>query len=278
MRSKIDHHRKQRNQGRSIKPTDQKRIRAMRLMDDAFMTACLSDNIPCTELIIRIILDRDDIEVKSVSTQYHIHNFKGKSVTFDVYAEDTEGKAYDIEIQRASRGAMPKRARYHSSLMDASITEPGDGFERLRESYVIFITDKDVLEEGLPVYHVERYIEEVRRPFADGSHIIYVNGENRDESPLGLLMRDMHCTDPDDMNYDILAKEVRQFKYSKEGVKIMSGMISDLIEEGRIEGLKEGAIEAATRMIKAGKYTEQEISDILSLSVEEVRELIKKLG
>ena len=31
-------------------------------------------------------------------------------------------------------------------------------------------------------------------------------------------------------------------------------------------------------MIKAGKYTEQEISDILSLSVEEVRELIKKLG
>ena len=87
-------------------------------------------------------------------------------------------------------------------------------------------------------------------------------------------MRDMHCTDPDDMNYDILAKEVRQFKYSKEGVKIMSGMISDLIEEGKLEG----AIEAATRMIKAGKYTEQEISDILSLSVDEVRELIKKLG
>ena len=54
----------------------------------------------------------------------------------------------------------------------------------------------------------------------------------------------------------------------------MGSVIDELIEEGKLEG----AIEAARRMIKAGKYTEQEISDILSLSVEEVRELIKKLG
>lgn len=39
------------------------KIKEMRLMDDNFMTAVLSDKA-CAELVIRIILDRDDITVK----------------------------------------------------------------------------------------------------------------------------------------------------------------------------------------------------------------------
>ena len=252
------------------------------LMDDAFMAKCFEEDITCTELVISIILDRKDIRVKSVHTQHQLKNLQGRSAILDIYAEDEDGKVYDIEIQKAKEGAAPKRARYYSSLMDANITEPGDDFEKLRESYVIFITETDVLKNGKAIYHIERYIEEVGERFKDGAHIIYVNGENRDGSPLGLLMQDLRCSDPDRMNYKELSERTRYFKEDKEGMKRMGSVIDELIQEGKMEGLKEGklegAIEAATRMIKAGKYTEQEISDILSLSVEEVRELIKKLG
>ena len=53
------------------------------------------------------------------------------------------------------------------------------------ETWVIFITENDIYGEGFPLYHVERIIEELQRPFDDGTHILYVNGANRDDTPLG---------------------------------------------------------------------------------------------
>ena len=52
---------------------------------------------------------------------------------------------------------------------------PGQDYEELTDSYVIFITRDDVLGEGLPIYHADRVIREVGETFGDGSHIIYVN-------------------------------------------------------------------------------------------------------
>ena len=34
-------------------------------MDDEFMTKCFEDNAECTELVLRIIMDKDDLKVKS---------------------------------------------------------------------------------------------------------------------------------------------------------------------------------------------------------------------
>lgn len=89
-------------------------------MDDNFMTAVLFDKA-CAELVIRIILDRDDIIVKHTRTQHPINSLKNHSVRLDVYAEDSEGIKYDIEIQRSEHGATPKRARYISSMIDADM-------------------------------------------------------------------------------------------------------------------------------------------------------------
>ena len=250
------------------------------LMDDAFMAKCFEEDITCTELVISIILDRKDIRVKNVHTQHQLKNLQGRSAILDIYAEDEDGKVYDIEIQKAKEGATPKRARYYSSLMDANITEPGDGFEKLRESYVIFITETDVLKNGKAIYHIERYIEEVGERFKDGAHIIYVNGENRDGSPLGLLMQDLRCSDPDRMNYKELSERTRYFKEDKEGMRKMGSVIDELIQEGKMEGLKEGKLEAAQstacKLLKSGKFSIQEIAEYVSLPVEDIEELAKK--
>lgn len=90
--------------------------------------------------------------------QKDFKNLQGRSVCMDCVIRDTRGRRYDVEIQQDKEGASPKRARYHSSLMDMSLLEPGQGFEELPESVVIFITCGDVHGEGNAICHVDRTI------------------------------------------------------------------------------------------------------------------------
>ena len=119
---------------------DLQRLRGLRLIDDDFMNACFDGDIEATELILRIILDKPDINVRSVKTQKVMKNLIGRDIWLDIDADDSEGIEYDIEVQRADKGADRKRARYHSSILDAHLLHPGDDFSKLPETYVIFIT------------------------------------------------------------------------------------------------------------------------------------------
>lgn len=101
-------------------------------------------------------------------------------------------------------------------LMDANITEPGDRYDQLYETYVIFITENDILKAGLPIYHIERTIQETGMPFGDGAHIIYVNSQIKDDTKLGRLMQDFTCTNPDDMNYPVLGAAGTLFQRGHE--------------------------------------------------------------
>jgi len=71
-------------------------------------------------------------------------------------------------------------------------------------------------------------VHDTNESFDDGSHILYVNGAYRDETPIGKLMHDFSCTDPADMYYGLLADRVRFFKESKEGVAIMCKAMEDM--------------------------------------------------
>ena len=184
----------------------------------------------------------------------------------DIYAEDDEGKHYNIEIQRSDHGADPRRARYYSSLMDANVSSPGKAFEDLPEIYVIFITENDVLRGGLPIYHIERKVIETEVPVNDGSHIIYVNGRYQDESPLGLLMKDFFCRDPDKMNYKVLADRVRYFKKDEKGGAAMSR----IMDEVREEGIEIGKREVMFKLIKAGKISYEDARELWGLTPEEI--------
>ena len=121
------------------------KIQQFCLLDDDFMTKCFEDNIECTELVLRIIMDKADLKVREARTQYVIKNLQGRSIRLDIDAVDSTGKEYDIEIQRTDKGAGTRRARYNSSLLDANVLLSGEETDKLPETYVIFITENDVL-------------------------------------------------------------------------------------------------------------------------------------
>ncbi|MDY6352088.1 MAG: PD-(D/E)XK nuclease family transposase, partial [Lachnospiraceae bacterium] len=119
---------------------DLERIRGFRLIDDDFMNVCFDDNIPVTELLLRIILGRQ-VFVKQVRTQRNFKNLVGRDLYLDVLAVEDDGTQMNVEIQRSDSGADPKRARYHSSILDSHSLKPSEDFTMLPETYVIFITE-----------------------------------------------------------------------------------------------------------------------------------------
>ena len=248
---------------------DLQRLRGFRLMDDDFLTKCFEGNTEFIELVLRIVLDMPDLNVLDVRTQVFVENLLNRSVRLDVLATDSVGRKFNIEIQRADKGAGRKRARYNSSMMDANLLKKGEDFDNLPETYVVFITENDVMGKGKPLYQIERCILETDERFEDGTHILYVNGAYRDESPIGKLMHDFSCTDPSDMYYGVLADRVRFFKESKEGIAVMCKAMEDM----RNQTLKEGMVNVAKRMLADGTLTLEKIAEYAGLSLDEVKKL-----
>ncbi|MBR5967786.1 MAG: PD-(D/E)XK nuclease family transposase [Lachnospiraceae bacterium] len=253
---------------------DLKRIKSLRLIDDDFMTICFDNYIEGAELLLKIILDRDDLKVSEVKAQKVLKNLQGRDLRLDIYATDAAGKKYDIEIQRADKGAHQKRARYHSSLIDSDMLKTGEDFTELRENYVIFITENDVIGFNRPIYHVERVIREGGVQFEDDEHIIYVNGSMKaKDTALGKLMSDLYCTNADDMCYEALAERVRVYKETEEGVDTMCDVLDEMKKEAAEMAKYSTACEIAIKLIKVGKLSLDEIADTSGLSIEKVREL-----
>ena len=76
---------------------DLERLKSLRYIDDDFMTVCLADNYEGIELVLRIILGREDITIKTVRTQELLKNLQGRSAILDVHAIDSTKKEFDVD-------------------------------------------------------------------------------------------------------------------------------------------------------------------------------------
>lgn len=245
------------------------RLRNFRLMDDDFFTKCFEGEPACIQLVLRIVLEMPALTVLEVRTQVFVENLLNRSVRLDVLATDDQGRRINVEIQRSDRGAGRRRARYNSSMMDLGLLQKGEDFDRLPETYVVFITENDVLGRGKPLYRIDRYIADTGELFDDGAHIVYVNGACRDDTPVGRLMHDFACTDAAEMNYRVLADRVRFFKESKEGVLIMCRAMENAINQAK----QEERLYIACEMLDTGEFTLEKIAAMTHLSLDEVKKL-----
>lgn len=255
---------------------DLQRLRGFRLLDDDFMTKVFED-ISCAELLLRIILNDEGIRVLEAHSQRGIKNLQGRSVKLDILAVDSHNRVFNVEVQWSDRGAGAKRARYNSALIDANVTEPGDQYEDLNETFVIFITENDVMKAGLPIYHIDRVVRETGKLFEDEEHIIYVNSQIKDETKLGRLMHDFSCTDAKDMYNKVLADRVRYFKEDERGVEIMCREMEIMRNQAHEEGIEKGRIMQLIKQVcvKMQKFSSAE--EVANDLVEQDVPLIQKI-
>ena len=247
------------------------------LFDDDLMSRVFDQNIEATELLLRIVLERN-IKVTSVTGQDELKNPKvgGRDIILDVHALDETGEEMDVEVQANSKGAHVKRARYHSSMVDSRMLKAGQDFQEIKDSYVIFIYKHDKFERGLPIYHVDRYINELQEPFADGSHIIYVNGNYKGNDEIGRLMKDFHQVDPGKMHYSELARGVSHLK-GTGGQENMCEAVQRYAEEYAKEYSAERTMVIVENFMKNMNFTLEQSLDAAGIQGEERELLIKQL-
>ena len=263
-------------------------LKDLTIMDDIFMRNVLKDSA-CTEYILKVIMNQDNLKLKDQILQADYKNLQGRSSILDCIALDNSGRKYNIEFQNADSGASLKRARYHGSLVDANTLKPGQDPVDLPDTYIIFITENDTLGFNLPICHIDRTFEETGQSCPDQLHIIYVNSSFQDDTALGRLMHDLHCSDPHDMYSEILARRVKELKETQKGVDTMCDKLNELIAEERNEGEKRGILigeaqgekrgilhtqkETAKNLQHMGMALEQ-ISQALNVSVQMIQEWV----
>ena len=233
-------------------------IASLTLMDDLFMQVVLEEQA-CTEYILQTILDNSSLKLKEQRLQKRLPNLHGRALVLDCLCTDDKGLLYNIEVQNASAGAMPKRARYHAALMDTHTLKKGQNFSKLPESYVIFITDKDVLGEGEQLYRIERVITKSGSFFRDGSHILYFNTARQEDNALGKLAKDFKEANPKEIQSEVLSHRVASLKEGKldrEGEKKMNVLLEKYrkkaVEEGMEKGIEKGLAQGMQQGLQQG--------------------------
>ena len=250
-------------------------LKLLRPIDDNFFRELFRDNKELTQLVLRLFMDKPDLEVLEQETQYDLKRLLGaRSICLDVKATDSTGAKYNIEAQRSKAGAEPYRARYHQSSLDVEHLDAAQNFDELPITYVIFITEDDIFGENKPLYRIERINIDTNRPFDDGEHILYVNASYKDETtPLGRLLHDFMCSDPDEMETPEMAERTRIFKETPKGVSYMCEIIEKLQKESAAEATLKKATEIALKLLKKGKDTVSDIADTTDLPMDTVKQL-----
>ena len=262
------------------------KIKHFTIMNDIFMRNVLKE-ISCTEYILQVIMNRTDLKVIDQTLQKDYKNLQGRSAILDCVAKDAENNFFNVEIQGENDGASPKRARYHSGLLDMNLLNPGDSFDSLPETYVIFITKNDVLGYNLPINHIRRRSNETGEIFEDGQHILYVNSKKQDDTELGRLMHDLHCEEADKMYSNVLSARVQQLKETEEGVNQMCQELEEIYNEGVEKGEQFGFLrgeqsgklkakkETTLALLEMGMSSEQ-IAKAVNLSIETIQNWISE--
>ena len=98
-----------------------------------------------------------------------------------------------------------------------------------------------------------------------GRNIIYVNNTYKDDSELGKLMHDFTCSNPDDMNYQVLARTTRYYKEDKEGISTMCKAVEDMINEEKKS--------IALRFLEKGIVSIEDIAECSELPIDVVKKL-----
>ncbi len=253
-------------------------LRRFRPIDDIFMRIIFRNNLPLAEYVLQVITGKEELHLTKEETQKDLVRLVGtRGLCLDVHGVDNLNQQYDLEIQRADKGARPERARYHASALDVENLQANQQFEELPTTYIIFITENDIFKKNKALYPIGHINMETGESFNDRQYVLYVNASYKGDDPLGRLMHDFLCSDPEEMLTPILAEKVRFLKTDPKGVDIMCEEMEKMIDEVEKRTTYINNLEAIRHIMEGLKFTAQQAMDLLKIPAAEQEKYIAKL-
>lgn len=266
-----------------------KDISELNLSDDFLFAKVMADNDICKRVLEQIL----NISIKEVSspiTQKTIDLLlDGKGIRLDVYVNDNKGTVYNVEMQRAKKKELAKRARYYQGNIDLDLIISGSPYSDLRKTYIIFICTFDFFNKGRHIYTFENICKEDNDLLlGDETVKIFLNTKgtlddvNKDIKDFLRYIENTTAEFAASVNNELIKyiqKKVEEVKKSKEmEVEYMTLFQRDREnrELGREEGREEGRAES-TKIIKLYNkgMDKHKISSLLNLTIETVQKTIE---
>ena len=240
--------------------------------DDFLFCKILTEDLELCKNLLELILGIEIRKVKCAVGQKTIRNaYKSKGVRFDVYVEDDEDSAFDIEMQVKDRADLPKRSRYYQGMMDLNLIRRGAPYKALKKGIVIFFCLFDHFEANLPVYTFENYCaQEKSIRLGDETQKVFVNTS---------------CTSPDiPENIKNLFDYIRTRKTSDELTKTIEQRVGEAIDQEKWRDeymtLKNKLDEVREDALLEGRTEERKnlLSDLVSEGTLDINKAAQKLG
>ena len=236
---------------------NRKTLQELTFKDNFMFAAVMMDEENAKGVLERaldIVIDHLDISYeKSI-----VYNPEYKGIRLDVYLKDDKNTHFDVEMQIANKSIV-KRSRYYHSQIDMELLGAGLDYEKLPETYVIFICDFDPIGLKKYKYTIAQYIQEGEAfPYSDGSHTVFLStvGENENEvsdSLVNFLKYAGAGFEESTKSYSDefvsrLQKSVEKIKFDREfGRRYM--LVEELMKDEYNAGKAEGEIEALVKVI-----------------------------
>lgn len=221
-------------------------------LSNAFLFAAALEDEETCQLVLEIILGRSIPKVKVHSEHTILYNSNFRSVRLDVYAEDEMQVFYDLEMQNTDERNLAKRSRYYQAEMDVSSLRPGEDFNELKPSCIIYICAFDPFGKGLYRYVFEEYCKDADIPLGDGTQKIFLNTRGtRAVNVSPELIHFLHYVEESteavaeesgEVSVSRIHERVRQLKRSRElegNYMRFEELLRDSKKEGKVESIIE---------------------------------------
>ena len=246
-------------------------VKQFNLMHDDFFAVVMQNKEPL-EVVLRILLQKKDLVVKEVRVQYVMRNIISHSVILDVFAEDSTGKLYNVEVQVENRDNYQKRVRSYQANMDTAFLNKGKHYSELPDLYLIFISSFDLFKHGKVFYEVQRVLKGFDQVVDNGVHELYFNTTVNDGSEIAKLLHYFEDTDADVDDYGALSDAVKHYKNTEEGVSQVCDEVRKYGDSRAAEEAKRSAktqIRMITCLMKKNNCTLETALDLTGVSMEE---------
>lgn len=244
---------------------------------DPFMfAAVMSDETQCKRLL-SLVLEMEILQVSVVPEKTITYHPEYRGVRLDVMAiENGTNRRFDIEMQIQNHKNIPKRSRYYHAQLDMDALLTGTDYNKLPDTYVIFICDYDPLSSQFYKYTFSNCCKENNEAIPDGNYTIWLStkGQNEQDVPKELVeflkyveSPDKADTSTDDSFINSLKEQIAAIKRNREWegkFMLFEEMLQDEKEEGRAEGRSETK-HAMAQLIQI-LSTQNRMNDILKIA------------
>ena len=247
-------------------------VRKLVPIDDAMFQKICEDKETCQEIISTVL--NEQVAVISVTPQDSIANLQGRAVRLDALCELSDGSYVNVEVQKPDNDDHEGRVWYNASVITSDKTPKGSKFRDVKRVIVIYISQFDIFDDGLPIYHIDRVVRETQKIRPSKLTEIYVNAAakkrdtelNRNVSDLMDLFIDRETLNPE--KFPVFSRRKNTFVNTEKGETEMcekvEQLFSERIKESNLNLLFKGVEDGGIKISYAAQTANLPISEFKS--------------